>query len=309
MGGSGRAGYFDSSMDDLKKILAKAESSIADKEFSAEVNGYLAECLTEYNDRDTELTARRLDAVREALSAEHEVEFDIRFAGSVSKRTYVEGISDVDALVFVDGTDLAVQTPAAVREHLVTLLRRWFPNEDIGSGKLAVTIQFDDVPLQLLPALRQGAQTWISAPDGSGWAEIDGRGFADALTRCNRENGTKVVPVVKLAKAIVASLPSKQQLTGYHVESLAVDVFRGYQGETSLREMLHHFFSVGSARVLSPIVDSTGQSVHVDDYLGSANSDNRRLVSDAMARMGRKLKLAHLSKKMDAWRDIFESQI
>ena len=139
MGGSGGAGYFSSRDGSLPALSARVEKAVVDKKFVADVNGYLSTVLANLNDRDAELTARRLNAVKEAIDAEHETEIDIRFAGSVSKKTYVEGLSDVDALVFVDGTDLAEQTPKAVKRQLAEILGRYFPDETVTAGKLAVT--------------------------------------------------------------------------------------------------------------------------------------------------------------------------
>ena len=47
--------------------------------------------------------------------------------------------------------------------------------------------------------------------------------------------------------------------------------------------MLKHFFTEGSKKVLTPIKDKSGQSIHVDNYLGDANSIKRKMVSDSMS--------------------------
>lgn len=51
--------------------------------------------------------------------------------------------------------------------------------------------------------------------------------FQMALSERNEQCGGKLVPTIKLAKAVIGSLPEKQRLTGYHVESLAIAAFRG----------------------------------------------------------------------------------
>jgi hypothetical protein len=53
-----------------------------------------------------------------------------------------------------------------------------------------------------------------------------------------------------------------------------------------------------------PVADRSGQSVHVDEYLGTANSQERRVVSQALQRVQRKLQNADASKSVDGWKDL-----
>ncbi len=46
--------------------------------------------------------------------------------------------------------------------------------------------------------------------------------FQQALTKRNQQCGGKLVPTIKLAKAINGQLPANQALSGYHMESLAI---------------------------------------------------------------------------------------
>ena len=76
------------------------------------------------------------------------------------------------------------------------------------------------------------------------------------------------MPLVKLAKAVMADFPESYRPSGYHVESVAVEAFARYSGPKNYKAMLHHFFERGSGLVLGPIQDSTGQSLNVDENLG-----------------------------------------
>lgn len=304
MGGSGGS-YFSSDVEQVKRLLGTAEGELADAAFDGEVNSYLGELLTNFNDRDVEGIRKHLDQIRATIEAAHESEVDLLFGGSIAKHTYVDGISDVDALVFVDGTELANESPETIKQQLAQLLRNRFVDTDVSVGNLAITLKFADAEVQILPALRRGDKALISDASGSAWSEIDPRGFASELSKVNAERGNKVVPVIKLAKALMAEFPAQHQLTGYHAEALAIDVFKHYTERLTPRDMLIHFFSTGSERVMSPIVDSTGQSVHVDAYLGSAQSLQRQVVADAFRRTARRLKVASMSKKLGAWKEIF----
>ena len=68
--------------------------------------------------------------------------------------------------------------------------------------------------------------------------------------------------------------------------------------------MVAHFFDRSAELVKAPIADRSGQSVHVDEYLGAVNSQARRLVSQALQRVQRKLQNADASKSVDAWKDL-----
>ena len=103
----------------------------------------------------------------------------------------------------------------------------------------------------------------------------------------NTARGGRVVPVIKLAKALTDCFITQEdrKLSGYHLESLAVDAFADYQGPLDPKAMLNRLFRHSAKAVISPIVDSTGQSRYVDDYLGSADSGPRKRASTYFGQM------------------------
>jgi hypothetical protein len=123
----------------------------------------------------------------------------------------------------------------------------------------------------------------------------------------NDECGGKLVPTIKLAKAVIGTLPEVQRLTGYHVESLAIAAFRGYDGTKTAAAMLPVFFERARELVLNPIRDSTGQSVHVDGYLGDANSAERQAASHLLNRIAKRMRNASAHQSTDQWEALFGS--
>ena len=113
------------------------------------------------------------------------------------------------------------------------------------------------------------------------------------------------MPTIKLAKAIIGQLPESQRLSGYHVESLAIAAFRGYDGEKTTSAMLPAFFEKARSLVLSPIRDSTGQSVHVDGYLGAANNEQRQAAGHVLGRIARRMRNATAAGSTEQWNDLF----
>jgi hypothetical protein len=301
MGGS--SSHFNGSQArrEMKAVQNESQSAV----YEAACNDFLRELLAAFNDRNVEAVRTHLSEIERALGKEVEGSIDLLFGGSIAKRTYVEGLSDVDALVNLDNCELANATPDEAKFYLVNRLQERFPRSEITEGRLAVTVRFADAEVQLLPSVTCKSVTHIADESGKQWAPIKPREFAQVLSQVNSQNGSKVVPVVKLAKGIVAGMPERQQISGYHAESLAVEVFRGYAGPYTLKEMVKHYFDEASRRVLNPIRDRTGQSVHVDDSLGPADSLERRTVSDAFARVARRMGNADAAGTLENWKGLF----
>ena len=146
--------------------------------------------------------------------------------------------------------------------------------------------------LQLLPALRTGNTIFIASPDGKSWQETKPHIFQRALTRANINMNQALVPTIKLLKSINAGLPQQKQLSGYHIETLAVDAVQDYDGLKTPRTLLTHVLGCAAQRVLRPMSDVTRQSPNVDSYLGEANSVPRRNISQTLGGIKRRLETA-----------------
>jgi len=306
MGGSGGRGYFSSDPRKVERELEASRETTQDQEYQAASNQALQSLLTEFNNRNADAIGRRLEQIKNALSEDIEGTIDLRFGGSVAKHTFVDGLSDVDSLVLLNKSDLVELTPAQVKKYFAEQLQARFPDAQVTEGRLAVTVRFDDIEIQLLPALRTSQGYRIPSATGPGWADVRPQDFTRTLTNVNAANGSKVVPVIKLTKAILGNLPERQQLTGYHVEALAVEVFREYKGQLAFKDMLHLFLAEASSRVRTPFRDPTGQSEHVDDYLGAAGSLERRLVGDALDRIARRIRNADSAQSVEQITALFE---
>lgn len=305
MGGSG-GGYFRSDPEKIKKKLRDSEANTENTAYEAQVASLLSDLLANLNGRDYEATNLHLSEIKKAIEMDIDGTVDLLFGGSVAKHTYVDGLSDIDSLVILNDTELANKTPTAVKQYFAERLKERFPQTDIKVGNMAVTLKFSDAEVQLLPAVKSGENLKVADRTGQGWSRIRPKAFSEKLSGANQNAGSKVVPVIKLAKAIISNLPKKQQISGYHAESIAVNAFKAYSGDVKPKEMLKHFFSEASKTVKKPIRDSTGQSIHVDDYLGSANSLERRIVSDAFDRVNRRLKNADNFGSVGEWQKLFK---
>lgn len=306
MGGGG-GGYFtgDHDPEALAERARQAEQEVSDAKYSTDVAEYLAKQLATFNDRDVDQTRETLEKVVEAIAEEVADTVQVLFGGSVAKHTYVDGLSDIDALVILGETVASVGTPDLAKAMLARTLADRFGDAVVTVGTLAVTLTQAGQEIQLLPAQRINGVTKISNAAGTGWASVQPEAFAKKLTAVNQHLSGKLVPAIKLAKAIIARFPEQRRLTGYHIESLAIAGLRDYNGLHTPKALLHQFFDRASELIRAPIKDSSGQSVHVDEYLGSSNSLDRRIRADSLDRIARRIRNADGAKSLTQWMQLF----
>lgn len=276
-GGGGFGGYRSIS---TSPQISSSTSGAQASQHEIEMNEFLEDLLKDYNNRDVEAIRTHLNEIEKVLGREVEGLDRILFGGSISKNTFIEGTSDVDALVILDKSKYKDATPKELQAAFAKMLQQRFPKTEIKCGTLAVTLKFSDYEIQLLPAMKKNGKLQIASHDGSHWSSsIDSSKFTDRLTATNKMNNNKVVPVIKLAKSLFSNLPNKYQLSGYHVEALAVDAFSTYNGRYTLYDMTKHMLNYSVKRVLNPMNDVTGQSGIIDDQFGPARSITRQYLS------------------------------
>lgn len=131
----------------------------------------------------------RLNAAKATLQEVLDGTFDQLFGGSVAKHTYVDGLSDIDSLLIVNGSKLEDQTPTAILNSMERILRESFDAPiHVEHGRMAVTITYPDgMVLQLLPAIRTDSGLKVPAAGTDGWSHINPEAFTEALTRRNGE--------------------------------------------------------------------------------------------------------------------------
>src|SRR5947209_4281551 len=127
MGGSGGGGggfRFDAGRTKaLPEQVAKAQLQASEATAGTEIANYLNE-------------------IEAHLGEELQGTFDVLFGGSVAKHTYVDGLSDVDAvLAFKNAED--VDSPKKLLDKLTKSLSDLLGNRaDVSHGKLAVTVKY-----------------------------------------------------------------------------------------------------------------------------------------------------------------------
>ena len=306
MGGSGGGNWIRPS--DIAREVREAERQVDSAGFQTDLAGLLTQLLARFNDRDAPLVRRRLDEILSSLGNVLDDKIEQIFGGSVAKHTYVDGLSDIDCLLVVNGTDLEKAGPRAALTNVEKILAdKLKGNAEVSAGQMAVTVKYGDgMEIQLLPGVKSGDKLKIqSSRDPTRWSAIDPAKFQAGLTKYNAQCDGKLVPTIKLAKAIIGQLPDAHQLSGYHIESLAIDAFKGYTGTKTVASMLPVFFERAKDRVLRPLTDSTGQSVHVDEYMGAPDSAERKNASHILGRIAKRMVNATAAGSLPQWRDLF----
>ena len=304
MGGSGGTFGGGRPFEELYKKVRESEEKTRDEKFETEVASDIASLLATYNKRSEKIKVH-LESIKKAIEKEIDGTIDILFGGSVSKHTYVDGLSDIDALVILNKSELKDASPEEVKNYFLDRLSERLSKETLlEKGTLAVTVKYSDIDVQLLPAIRYKNGFRIADPSGKNWSFIKPKEFAEQLTDINQKTSGNLIPTIKLAKSIIASQAENRQLISYHTETLAVSIFKDYRGLHNPKDMLTHFFNTAPKLIGKPIVDATGQSTHVDDYLGEAGSSNRKLVADSLSRIGRRMLNADRAHSERQWQEI-----
>jgi len=307
MGGSSGGSFGFRISNDTEGLQRQAIENAAVEGFQMRLSEIFGRLLTTYNDRDHVLVSKRLEMILAALKETHDGPFDRLFGGSVAKHTYVDGLSDIDCLIKLNDSTLHGHTPAAALGSMADIIRQTVEGATVEVGSMAVTVRYGDgMELQLLPAVDDGSgRLQVPAGNGTDWSRINPQTFRTVLAQRNEMCGQKLVPTIKLAKAILGTLPEGGMLSGYHLESLAIEAFRGYDGVKSTAAMLPTFFERARTLVLEPIRDSTGQSVHVDADLGPPNSSERQEASFTLGRLARQMRTASVVGSEARWLDFF----
>lgn len=150
-GGGGFGGYRSIG---TSSQLSSSTSGAQASQHEIEMNEFLEDLLKDYNKRDVAAIRTHLNEIEKVLGREIEGLDRILFGGSISKNTFIEGASDVDALVILDRAKYKDATPKELQNAFAKMLQQRFPRTEIKCGSLAVTIKYKDYEIQLLHALR-----------------------------------------------------------------------------------------------------------------------------------------------------------
>ena len=274
------------------------------RDYEADVCRRLSDFLRDYNQRDASVINERLSQITEILSDYLESSITTRFGGSVSKHTYVDGISDVDCLLLLKPSQFSAESPQQLLQELEGIIREVMRNQaTVERTPLSLKVIFSDGPeLQLLPALPTATGLRIPTYESDEWSQvIHPDQFTNSLTTVNQKQNGNVVPAIKIIKPAIENLSLNPKIKGYHIEALAVRIFQDYSGELNTKAMVQHFFERASDLIKTPIRDQTGQSNYIDDHFGPRNSEIRENTSKVLRDLVNRLNQADADCSTTDW--------
>lgn len=305
-GGDGGATYFPSKPSKVHDLIRQTHERTEQERSDADINAYLERLLARLRERNPEKTREYLDEITGVIHDYQEVD-RLLFGGSVAKHTYVDGLSDVDALIVLNRDDLQGKSPQEVLKVFFDSLQGELTRDkvkELRQGRLAVTVEYEDgTEIQLLPAIKRGRETFIADSNGTDWKSINPKVFQRELSKANEKLNHALVPTIKIMKSTLSELPDELRPSGYHVEALCLDLTKGYRGPKTPKSLLQHVMLGAATRVLKPIKDATNQSRNVDDYLGKPNSEKRIRLSRELAGVARRINAATTA---DRWNEIIQ---
>lgn len=285
------------------RLLADANDRTAVADHERAISDRLETLARDLGQQNQALVRQRLEQIQDLLRDHLESRVDTMFGGSVSRHTYVAGLSDIDSLLLLSPTKFGEASPQRLLSEFEDVLRGIGLGTSVRSGDLAVTVSFPDgMELQLLPAIQTDSGVRIASPGRDTWSNvIHPDRFREQLTNVNQANQGKVIPAIRIIKDALSN--HGLDIPGYHVEALAIGVFRNYGGSLTLKAMVEHFFGQASQRVKTRIGDITGQSPYVDEYLGNSNSAQRSDVSRKLSDISASLDDANSRHSVEGWMD------
>ena len=177
-GGGGSVFSTSQTPEQLSDRIRRAEAETSAAAFETQLSEILGGLLAGYNARDTPLIQERLEDVKEHLEGAIEGTTDQLFGGSVAKHTYVDGLSDIDAMLIINDTELANHDPATALDRIAEILTKELKNAKVGHGNMAVSIEYPDgMQLQLLPTIRTKEGLRVPSSRHAGWSHIDPQSF------------------------------------------------------------------------------------------------------------------------------------
>ncbi len=196
-------------------------------------------------------TAAVRDFLRDRQKRLKVVDPHTRLAGSYARDTAILDINDVDVLAFID-SEYRGAKPAGVLSTLAEVLND-YPDAaiEVDPQRRSVRLELKgrDFRLDIVPSvLDSDLDSPLFIPDRpqAEWIKSDPLGYGRTLTDLNKDNGGKVVPLVKLIKAWRDEQMKIRRPKSYTLEAMVVCAIRDKALEfedKGYAEILHGLFA------------------------------------------------------------------
>jgi hypothetical protein len=269
----------------------------------------------EITDLQAATVSMRQQSVRSAVESGLEV-LDSFLSGSYARQTLIAPLkqADIDIIVILDPKYFNNYNgqnggQAGLLDLLKRTLMKTYPNTpDISRNGQAVTIQFTDFVVDVVPAFnRQGGGYLIPNSITQIWLSTDPKKHVQIWSKANQSHNGDFVPLIKMLKAW--NRTTSTFLQSFHLETMALQILNNVT-ITDFPSGVRYFFDKSRDYVTKKNPDPAGYG---DDVGGYLNTDEK--IKDAVSRIetaySRALKAEDLARRgyiadaVDKWRMVF----
>lgn len=233
------------------------------------VNSYLQGRANNLVIRETEKEKiqKSVDTIKSRLSSYFNSDLsDALLFGSYTRGTIlprsVDSHSDIDIMA-VFKNDYGYK-PQTFLDKLKRFAEFWYPNSIVAQSSPSIVLKLEHITFEITPAYKDWYSYHIPASK-SDWQTTDPNGFNDTLVDCNKSNGYKIKPVVRLMKLWNLSLNGRDMASFELEKKIAEEMKYAYLSCSSYTEYLKKAFSAIQWGTNWKKVDDAVQ--HIDNAL------------------------------------------
>lgn len=168
------------------------------------VNAYLQDLASELvlSSSEKDHVSTSLDAIKNRLSSFFGTEVkEKKVFGSYVRETILprkaDEKSDIDLMVVFDNSN--GYRPQTFLNRLKSFADNYYSTSIIHQSNPSIVIELQHIKFELTPAYKNYGLYYIPK-NQTDWMMTDPDGFSDTLVECNKNNGYKIKPVVRLLK-------------------------------------------------------------------------------------------------------------
>lgn len=258
----------------------------------------------------------RQQSVREVLEDELTV-LDSFLTGSYSRSTMIAPLKEADVDIFFvldvkyfhhynNGQNGG---QAGLLDLVKRALRRTYTRTpDISRNGQAVTIQFKDFDVDVVPGFRrQGGGFLIPNSISASWLSTDPKRHVEISAAANKSHDGDLVPLIKMIKCW--NRESGTPFRSFHLEVLALDVFTNVR-ISDYSSGVRYFFDKGRAAVAQKNPDPAGYGDDVGSYISGKEMVDESIATfqrayDRAFRAEEAARKGAIGGAVDAWRLVF----
>ncbi|MGD9691408.1 MAG: nucleotidyltransferase [Phycisphaerales bacterium] len=261
----------------------------------------------EISNLQTSTVSTRQRNVREAVADRLSVETSF-LTGSYMRSTMIAPLkrADIDIFLVMDAGYFDPNGQAALLDRVKRALLKTYKTPDISRNGRAVTIQFSDFIVDVVPGfLRSGGGYLIPDSRNKLWIATDPMRHVELWTETNKAHGGNFVPLIKMIKAWNVSY--SRLLGSFHLETLARQVLTGIT-ISSFPSGARFFFDRARALIPHVLSDPAG-------YPGGVGRTTQAERAGILSRMETALSRARAAEQLasngniegayDKWRLVF----